>query len=60
MPGDLDLFKPFLWLALIAFLVGFMSYMAFGGAGRAEAEEGMWPAAVSAPASDAWNAPKHI
>lgn len=64
--------RPFLWLAAIAFLVGFVSYLAFGGYAPATAHAGQepagWPASVSgpvapvgsAPVSDEWNTPKHI
>jgi len=56
--------RPFLWLAAIAFLVGFVSYLVLGGPAPAMAEAAQapagWPAAVSAPVSDEWNTPKHI
>ena len=57
-----ELFRPFLWLAAIAFLVGFVSTLALGGGATAVAagHQSNYPAAVSAPASDDWNLPKHI
>ena len=56
--------RPLIWLAAIAFLVGFLSYLALGlpasamAAGQAESTG--WSSAVSAPVSDEWNTPKHI
>jgi hypothetical protein len=56
--------KPFLWLAAIAFVVGFMSYLAMGhpAVAREEAARSLYtaPAAVSGPSADEWNLPKHI
>ncbi|WP_309089015.1 hypothetical protein [Phenylobacterium sp.] len=55
--------RPFLWLAAIAFLIGFLSYLALGRPGPAMAhptEDAGWSATVSAPVSDEWNTPKHI
>lgn len=52
--------RPFLWLALIAFVVGFVSYLALGRPTTALAQDEAWTAAVSAPVSDEWNTPKHI
>jgi hypothetical protein len=52
--------RPFLWLALVAFLVGFVSYIALGRPAAALAQDDAWTAAVSAPVSDEWNTPKHI
>lgn len=54
--------RPFLWLAAIAFLVGFVSYLALGRPTPAAAEAQKDPPgwAVSAPVSDEWNTPKHI
>ncbi|MCR5873549.1 hypothetical protein LRS10_04735 [Phenylobacterium sp. J426] len=56
-----DVLRPFLWLAAIAFLVGFVSYVALGRPldARTAATEA-WTAQVSAPVSDEWNTPKHI
>jgi hypothetical protein len=62
MPGALDVVKPFAWLAAIAFLVGFCSYLVLGHPSQAIAQEEAYaaPSAVSAPASDEWNLPKRI
>jgi hypothetical protein len=62
MPGALDVLKPFAWLAAIAFLVGFCSYLVLGHPSPAIAQEGAYaaPSAVSGPASDDWNLPKRI
>ena len=61
MTGALELAKPYLWLALIAFVVGFASYLAVGGAPPALAgEAAAYEAPVSAPVSDDWNLPKEI
>jgi hypothetical protein len=51
--------RPFLWLALAAFLVGFMSYLLLGRPAAPSTVAAYMPAA-SAPASDDWNLPKHI
>ena len=63
--GALDALKPFLWLAAIAFLVGFFSYLALGRPAHAVAQDDLWNPPVSAgeaswPTSDEWNVPKHI
>jgi hypothetical protein len=58
-----DVMKPFAWLAGLAFLVGFCSYLVLGQANSAMAGEETYAspaAAVSGPASDDWNLPKHI
>ena len=61
MTSALDLAKPYLWLALIAFIVGFASYLAVGGARPAFAQDRpAYEAPVSAPVSDDWNLPKEI
>jgi hypothetical protein len=60
--GALDLLRPFLWLALAAFLVGFAGYLTLGQ-GRSSSAPGKAQArmeAVSGPSSDDWNLPKHI
>ena len=63
--GAFDALKPFAWLAAIAFLVGFISYLALGRPAHAVAQiDAGYPAAVSDeaswPTSDQWNVPKHI
>ena len=56
-----DAFKPYLWLAAVAFAVGFLSYLVLGQPSRAmAAEEPVWTAPVSAPVSAEWNVPKRI
>ena len=56
-----EFFRPFLWLAVIAFVVGFVSTLAFGGASAVAAGHQRAEAAVvSGPASDEWNLPKRI
>ncbi|MDB5445033.1 MAG: hypothetical protein JWQ97_350 [Phenylobacterium sp.] len=53
--------KPFAWLALVAFLVGFMSYAVLGEGSHAAARvDARYVPVASAPASDDWNLPKHI
>ena len=61
MPDLMEVLKPYLWLAAIAFFVGFVSYLTLGGPTPAVAqEESTWSSAVSAPVSDEWNLPKRI
>ena len=58
----LDGVRPFLWLALAAFLAGFLSYVAVGGSqasARAQPPAAYAPIA-SAPSSDEWNLPKRV
>ncbi|CAN7507341.1 hypothetical protein LJR225_003628 [Phenylobacterium sp. LjRoot225] len=55
-----DLLKPFLRLALAAFVIGFGSYLALGGA-RAPAHPSFADAGqAAAPASEDWNRPRRI
>jgi hypothetical protein len=56
----LETLKPYLWLALAAFLTGFVSYLAVGRAAAPEAAAAAYAPRVSAPVSDEWNLPKHI
>ena len=60
--GAVDVMRPFVWLATIAFLVGFFSYLALGHPtpAQAHAGDGARAAATSGPASKDWNLPKHI
>lgn len=63
MTAAAEVLRPFLWLAALAFLVGFVSYLALGRpvvTAATAAQEEAWPARVSAPVSDDWNTPKHI
>ena len=56
-----NILRPFLWLAPIAFLVGFVGCLALGGDATAFAKSQPHSVpAVSAPASEDWNFPKHI
>ena len=56
-----EVMKPYLWLAAIAFFVGFVSYLTLGPTTPALAQEDAgWSSAVSAPVSDEWNLPKRI
>ncbi len=57
--GPSDLFRPFLWLALFAFLVGFSGYLALG-AGRISAGHARLATPVSAPAVAAWSGAKSV
>lgn len=54
-----DLFRPFLWLALFAFLIGFSGYLTLG-AGRISAGHGRLATPASAPAVAAWNGAKAV
>ena len=60
--GPFEIVKPFAWMALIAFLVGFFSYMLLHPQPQTLAER-MEPTAastVSGPSSDDWNILKAI
>jgi hypothetical protein len=54
--------SPVIWLAAVAFMVGFIGYLALGLGATAVAHSHPRPhaAMVSGPASEAWNLPKHI
>lgn len=62
MPASslLEALRPFLWLALCAFITGFLSYVALGGAPATARPQPQHAPLVSAPASDDWNLPKRI
>jgi hypothetical protein len=65
MKGDaFDILKPFAWLAAVAFLVGFASYLALAPSSPALAHDAPQATAVSdvasGPASDDWNFEKHV
>ena len=59
-----ELLRPLVLLAVVAFVVGFLGYLALGRPALASSQEAA--AAVAAepalagPASDDWNLPKHI
>ena len=55
-----EFIKPYLWLAALAFVVGFLSYFALGRPVEAQVSKAPMRAAISAPVSDEWNVPKHI
>jgi hypothetical protein len=57
-----EIVRPFLWLAAIAFLTGFVSYLAIGGGATAFAnsQHRSSPETISAPTSEDWNLPKRI
>ena len=56
------LFSPVIWLAALAFMVGFVGYLAFGGAAAVLTGDPQASPAelVSGPASGDWNIPKQI
>jgi hypothetical protein len=57
----LEALKPYLLLALAAFLTGFVCYAGVGAPRpRGPASPGAQAPLVSAPASSDWNLPKHI
>jgi hypothetical protein len=59
----LDLLRPFLWLALAAFLAGFVSYVVLGrshASAQAQVRAVAYAPIASAPSSNAWNLPKRI
>ena len=59
--SPMEVMNPYLWLAVIAFFVGFVSYVTLGAPAPALAlESPTWSATVSAPVSDEWNVPKRI
>ncbi|HEY8615737.1 hypothetical protein [Phenylobacterium sp.] len=59
--GAFEIAKPFLWMAFVAFLVGFFSYFLFNDPAQPfGAQPEAWSAAVSGPSSDEWNVLKHI
>jgi len=64
-PGAEQALRPFLLLAIIAFVVGFAGYVALVRPVFATPDAGpsaaiTEPAAAASPASDDWNLPKHI
>ena len=61
--GAFEILRPFAWLAAIAFMVGFVSYLALGPTSSAVAREGAQPTysdTASWPSSEEWNVAKHI
>jgi hypothetical protein len=56
-----ELVRPFLLLAAVAFMIGFVSCLVFAGPiASAHAQPNVEPAVISGPASDDWNLPKRI
>ena len=56
-----ELVRPFLLLAAVAFMIGFVSCLIFAGpTASAHAHPNVDPAVISGPASDDWNLPKRI
>jgi hypothetical protein len=57
-----ELVRPFLLLAAVAFMIGFVSCLVFGGPTitSVQAHPNVEPAVISGPASDDWNLPKRI
>ena len=58
-PAPSDLFRPFLWLALFAFLVGFSGYLALGARPMA-VSHGRPATPVAAPAVAVSNGAKAV
>ena len=58
--ATLQILRSFLWLAPIAFVVGFVGCLALGGGGAFAKAAPPHPSEISAPASEDWNFPKHI
>ena len=55
-----ELFKPYLWLALAAFLTGFLCYAGVGAPRISPQAKAPAAPLVAAPVSSDWNLPKHI
>ena len=56
-----ELVRPFLLLAAVAFMIGFVGCLVFAGpTASARAHPTVEPAVISGPASDDWNLPKRI
>jgi hypothetical protein len=55
-----DLLRPFVLLAVVAFVLGFLGYVALTPAPGDTATASALPESAAAPASDDWNLPKHI
>jgi hypothetical protein len=60
MSGAFAFLRPFALLAAVAFVAGFLGYLALGQPSQAIAQITAQPAATSGPASDDWNLPHHI
>jgi hypothetical protein len=55
-----EIARPFAWLAALAFLVGFVSFLALGRPATAAASDRQQAMGASGPASAEWNLPKKI
>lgn len=56
-----EIMRPFAWLAVLAFVIGFMGQVILGQAGApAKAAHVSLEQTVSFPASDDWNPPHHL
>jgi len=55
-----EIARPFAWLAVFAFLVGFVSYLALGRPAVAASQHRVHTMAASGPSSQDWNLPKRI
>ena len=64
MAGASDIVRSFAWLAVVAFLVGFVSYLALGAPAAAGTQDALQPAAYEAvgsgPLSDEWHMARRI
>jgi hypothetical protein len=61
MTGAFAFLRPLALIAAVAFLAGFVGYLAVGQPSPAVAQTGLKAAVeTSGPASDDWNLPKHI
>ncbi|WP_372782039.1 hypothetical protein [Phenylobacterium sp.] len=55
-----EIARPFAWLAAVAFLVGFVSYLALGRPAFAASQDHLQTVSASGPASAEWNLPHKI
>jgi hypothetical protein len=60
MSGAFAFLRPFAWLAAVAFVSGFLGYLAVGHPSAAVAAQTVQASQASFPTSDDWNLPKHI
>jgi len=60
MPLLPEIVRPYLWLAALAFMVGFVSYLALGRPAAAAQALVAAPTPISFPTAEAWNIPKRI
>jgi hypothetical protein len=52
--------RPFAWMAALAFLAGFVTYLALGHPATAASHHSAQAITASGPSSDEWNLPKKI